>query len=139
VIQFKSVPLCVLDKPNLCTQVEPNCLTVRIQPDEGIHLSISTKSPEREDRIRQASLDFHYSEFGMQMPEAYERVILDGLKGDPTLFWRADGIEAAWKAMEPLLETYDSQPAPAVYEPGSWGPPQAMELLRKEGRRWLSL
>jgi len=139
IIEFKTVPLCVLDNPNLCPQVEPNRLTVRIQPDEGIHLAIATKSPEREDRIRKASLDFRYSQFGMQMPEAYERVLLDGIKGDPTLFWRADGIEAAWKVMEPLLKNGESQASPASYEPGTWGPGQADDLLKKDGRTWLSL
>lgn len=137
VIQFKPVPLCVLDTPGLCEMVHPNRLTVRIQPDEGILLTISTKSPEREDRIRPANLEFRYSSFGMRMPEAYERVIIDGLHGDPTLFWRADGIEAAWKVVEPVLEP---GAAPLeFYEPGSWGPDMAAELLRQDGRHWLSL
>jgi len=139
VIQFKRVPLCVLDNPNLCPHVEPNRLVVRIQPDEGIHLTISAKSPEREDRIRPANLDFRYSQFGMQMPDAYERVILDGLKGDPTLFWRADGIEAAWKVMEPLLSLSEDHPPPFAYEPGTWGPEQGSDLLGKDGRVWLSV
>ncbi len=134
VIEFKNVPLCVLDRPELCRQVEPNKLVVRIQPEEGIQLIISAKTPEREDTIRPVNLEFKYSSFGMPMPEAYERVILDGLGGDPTLFWRADGIEAAWKVVEPILQ--GTEP-PEEYDPGSWGPEKAARLLKADGREWM--
>jgi len=136
VIQFKPVPLCVLDNPDLCPQVQPNRLIVRLQPDEGIRLTIAAKSPELEDRIHSADLDFKYANLGMRMPDAYERVILDGLRGDPTLFWRSDGIEAAWKVVEPILDPDGT--VPAVYEPGTWGPAQAMQMIRNDHREWLS-
>jgi glucose-6-phosphate 1-dehydrogenase len=135
VIEFKGVPLCILDRAALCEQVRPNKLSIRIQPEEGIQMTISAKTPEWEDQIRPVNLDFRYSSFDMPMPEAYERVILDGLSGDPTLFWRADGVETAWRVVEPLLRI--SQP-PVGYEPGTWGPESAAEMLTADGRGWLT-
>ncbi len=138
VIQFKRVPLCVLDE-NVCRQQsQPNSLVIRLQPDEGIRLVFTTMVPGREDKIDLADMDFRYSSFGVQPIEAYERVLLDGLKGRPALFWRAEGVEAAWRAVAPLLkepcqEVWDSFPN---YEPGSWGPEQAQHLLRNDQRSW---
>jgi glucose-6-phosphate 1-dehydrogenase len=140
VIQFKSVPLCVLPNENMCPLVKPNTLSIRIQPDEGIKLSFMTQVPGREDRITATDLDFTYSEAGWRASEGYERVILDGLHGTPALFWRADGIEAAWRAVTPLIE---GPPANLVdkfpnYEPGEWGPEEADRLLDRDNRYWIS-
>jgi glucose-6-phosphate 1-dehydrogenase len=137
VITFKPVPLCIMDSPAMCSQIHPNRLIIRIQPDEGMSLLISAKSPEREDRIRTAHLDFNYASFGLGITEAYERVILDALNGDPTLFWTARGIEAAWTAMSPMLQPPEH--APALYSPGSWGPDEADDLLMKNGHSWFSI
>jgi glucose-6-phosphate 1-dehydrogenase len=137
IIQFKRVPLSVLAQRGECPIPQRNTLVVRIQPEEGMRLSFSTKVPGTEDRVALANLDFRYSAFGRALPEAYERVLLDGLRGNPTLFWRADAIEAAWRAMAPLIEAQEAGKEPAIYEPGSWGPGAAEELLRRDGRRWL--
>jgi len=139
VIQFKNVPLCVLPNEKLCELVRPNTLSIRIQPDEGIRLSFSVQRPGREDHISTEHLDFRYSSLGIRLAEGYERVLLDGLRGSPALFWRADGIEAAWRAVEPLIQTGAGDPAGLFlnYEPGSWGPNEADELLRRDGKYWL--
>jgi glucose-6-phosphate 1-dehydrogenase len=137
IINFKPVPLCVLDNPQACGTILPNRLVIRIQPDEGISLIISTKSPERNDRLCPADLSFHYASFGMEIPEAYERVILDGLNGNPGLFWNAAGIEAAWKVVEPILQIPEN--GPLIYEPGTWGPEQAQTLLKRDNREWISI
>ncbi len=137
IIQFKRVPLCVLGEAGECTIPQPNTLVIRIQPDEGIRLSFSTKVPGAQDKIALANMDFRYSAFGRPLPEAYERVILDGLRGNPTLFWRADAIEAAWRAVTPLIEPQPQGAEPLIYEPGTWGPREAEKLLNRDGRTWL--
>ncbi len=141
VIQFKTMPLCVLGDESLCSMVGPNQLTLRLQPDEGIRLSFSAKKPGMEDALGEANMDFRYADFGLDSTEAYDKVLLDGLEGRPALFWRADGIEAAWKAVEPLLHVNCDVPGGdgnfPNYEPGSWGPDGASELLAADGRRWL--
>jgi glucose-6-phosphate 1-dehydrogenase len=138
IIQFQKVPLCVLSKEGTCSVPQPNTLVIRIQPDEGIRLSFSTKLPGWKDEVALANMDFQYSAIGSPLPEAYERIILDGLRGDPTLFWRADGVEAAWKAVSPLLESADQAITPLPYAPGTWGPKEADELLSRAGRNWLN-
>ena len=139
VIQFKNVPLCVLPDEEACQMIQPNVLVLRIQPDEGIGIRFSAKVPGREYRVGSAQLDFRYADFGAPMPEAYERIILDGLRGVPTLFWRGDCVEAAWRAITPLLA-----PAPAgtaalpSYPRGTWGPAAADTLLQQDRRAWLA-
>jgi len=134
-IVFKQIPLCVLDDQSLCDSIRPNVIYVRIQPDEGIRLSFSAKVPGRRDEIATAVMGFSYADFGRRIPDAYERVLLDGLCGVPTLFWRADAIERAWKVVEPLLAP---MARPAEYEPGGWGPAEAEALIRQDGRNWIS-
>jgi len=139
VIRFKGVPLCVLESERACAQMRPNTLTLRLQPDEGIRLSFCARIPDRGERIGQADLDFRYAKFGVEMPEAYEQVLLDGLRGRTSHFWRADGVEAAWRTVEPLLKAQDAaEGAPPAYEPGSWGPSEAARLPRRDGGSWLS-
>jgi glucose-6-phosphate 1-dehydrogenase len=139
VIRFKEVPLCVLEDIKACQGVKPNVLVLRIQPDEGIRLSISTRLPGVEDKVSTQYLDFRYSDSGLPISEAYERIILDGLHGNRMLFWRADGVEAAWRTVEPLLETGASRHSRDYpnYEPGGWGPPEADQLLGADGRAWI--
>ena len=139
IIQFKRVPLCVLGEAGENPIAQPNTLVVRIQPDEGIRLSFSTKVPGTEDNVALANLDFRYADLGRKLPEAYERVILDGLRGRPTLFWRSDGIEAAWRTVTPLIEPDPDRVKPLEYEPGTWGPAEAAELLRRDGHGWLDV
>lgn len=138
-IQFKEVPTCVLDDEESCKMLMPNVLALRIQPNEGIRLTFSAKVPGARDDIMQAHLDFRYGDFGIPLPDAYERILLDCLCGRPALFWRADCVEAAWRAVAPLLDGPDDAVAATLpnYEPGTWGPRAADELLRRDKRSWL--
>ena len=83
-------------------------------------------------------MEFSYASLGREIPDAYERVLLDGLSGVPTLFWRADAVEAAWKVVAPLLDPENVRRSLHEYKPGGWGPRDAEELLAKDGRSWLS-
>ena len=116
----------------------PDALIVRVYPDEGLSLQFGAKVPGHEFNIRQASMDFRYAtdEEG-QGAEAYERVLLDALVGDATLFVRADEVGRAWRIVDPLLEAWaqSNDPIP-LYEASSWGPREANELLSREGRHW---
>jgi glucose-6-phosphate 1-dehydrogenase len=137
-IQFKCVPACVLDPKGPCRHgLHPNTLAIRIQPDEGIRLSFCAKAPGRDGSVARTSLDFRYSDFGVRMPEAYEKVLLDGIRGRAGMFWRADVVEEAWRVVAPLLR----EPATArkfpIYRPGTWGPPEAEALPRRDGRAWM--
>ncbi len=86
-------------------------------------------------------MEFHYADDfeGIAIPEAYERLLLDALQGDASLFARSDGIELSWRIMDPIIHGWETEKAPpmAIYEPGSWGPSEAEELLTREGRSWL--
>jgi len=139
-IQFKSVPVCVFENADSCARLNPNVLVVRIQPDEGVRLSFSAKVPGREDNVTDANLDFRYADLGGQLSDAYERVILDSLRGKPTLFWRSDSIEEAWKFVAPLLEVNSVKVGSGFpnYAVGSWGPREANDLLTHNGCQWLN-
>lgn len=139
IVRFREVPLCVIGDAKACKELRPNALIVRIQPDEGTRLSFSARLPGRDERIAQAHMDFRYADFGGELSGGYEQVLLDGLEGKPSLFWRADGVEAAWRAVAPLLDDSEkSDPAGFPnYEPGSWGPSDAEALLARDGREWL--
>ncbi len=139
IVRFREVPLCVVGDEKVCESVLPNTLVVRVQPDEGTALSFSARLPGREERITQAHMDFRYADLGAAPSDGYEQVLLDGIEGKPSLFWRADGIEASWRAVAPLLDaevTTDPSRLP-TYEPGSWGPGEAEALLSRDGRQWL--
>jgi glucose-6-phosphate 1-dehydrogenase len=133
VVRFREVPLDIFEVGAAYANQKPNSLIARIQPDEGVRLSFSTRGAGREEEVVPANLDFRYADIGGALSGGYERVLLDGLEGKPSLFWRSDGIEAAWRAVEPLLEAEGTPPA---YGSGSWGPVQAAELLRRDGRAW---
>lgn len=137
VIQFKRVPLCILDDEGACKNIRPNILVMRIQPDEGISLQFNMQQPGHTENLDVADLGFRYTELESQPGEAYEKVIVDAMKARSTLFWRSDSIEAAWRAVTPLLATGDI-PADTFpnYEPGSWGPASADQLLMQDGRYW---
>ncbi|MDQ6784603.1 MAG: glucose-6-phosphate dehydrogenase [Actinomycetota bacterium] len=117
---------------------KPDALVVRVQPDEGLSLQFGAKVPGHEFNIRKASMDFRYSaDADGPSAEAYERVLLDALIGDPTLFVRADEVSRAWRIVDPLLEHWADSPDPIpLYQAASWGPREATELLTREGRRW---
>lgn len=117
---------------------EPNSLVMRIQPDEGISLRFSTKIPGGGLTVRDVAMDFRYgAAFGASAPEAYERLILDTMRGDATLFTRADEVEAQWSFIDPILEAWKTEKAPiATYEAGSWGPREADALLTPGRDAW---
>src|SRR5208283_1571789 len=111
---------------------------MRIQPDEGISLRFATKVPGQGIAVRDVAMDFRYgNEFGSSTPEAYERLILDAMRGDATLFTRADEVEAQWRFIDPIRRGWETEHAPlAFYDAGSWGPPEADAILEPGGDRW---
>ncbi len=138
-IQFKEVPhklFTEFDSP-----LQPNVLVIRIQPNEGITLKFGAKLPGQAMRIRWVNMDFRYgSSFGVRPPEAYERLLLDCMLGDSTLFARRDMVERGWEIVSPILEAW-TEPASDFpnYEAGSWGPEEAFALLERDGRSWRKL
>jgi len=137
-IQFKQAPHLPFRRAGLDV-VEGDVLSLRIQPDEGITLKFGAKVPGPSMRIRQVAMDFSYgATFGAEDASPYERLILDCMKGDQTLFDRADGVEAAWELMDPLLTAWSTARAVEYpnYAAGTWGPKQADELLERDGRAW---
>ena len=117
---------------------DPNVLVIRIQPDEGITLRFGAKVPVPGVRIRPVSMDFLYgASFAQESPDAYERLILDAMLGDATLFPRYDEVEEAWEVVEPILEHFARErPEFPNYDAGSWGPEAADTLLEQDGRHW---
>jgi glucose-6-phosphate 1-dehydrogenase len=120
--------------------VQPNQLILAVQPNEGVALSLVAKIPGARMAVRPVNMEFLYgTSFMSQSPEAYERLILDTMRGDATLFARNDEVEAAWTIVDPILEAWRSQPGPLPqYEPGSSGPAEA-DALMEPGSRWRSL
>ena len=140
-IHLKEIPP-ILFNADPAKRLEPNILAIRIQPDEGFSLGISCKKPGPHAEIAPVKMDFHYGDiFGAgSSPEAYERLLLDVLTGDPTLFMRRDAVETAWRWVMPLLERWSQQTAPLPsYPAGSWGPPDADRLIESMGRTWRPL
>jgi glucose-6-phosphate 1-dehydrogenase len=122
--------------------VEPNVLSLRIQPDEGLSLRISTKLPGPKVRVCPVKMDFHYgSAFGDEPPEAYERLLLDVMAGDATLFMRRDAVEACWAWVTDILRAWDARAVRSLpqYPAGTWGPPEADALIEADQRRWRTL
>jgi glucose-6-phosphate 1-dehydrogenase len=140
-VQLKDVPP-ILFNADPAKQLEPNVLTIRIQPDEGFSLGISCKRPGPRVQVAPVKMDFHYGEtFGQSSsPEAYERLILDVMHNDPTLFMRRDAVEAAWRWVMPVLERWAqrTEPLPS-YAAGAWGPAEADRLIESTGRKWRAL
>jgi glucose-6-phosphate 1-dehydrogenase len=123
--------------PGTDARLEPDALIVRVQPDEGLSLRFGAKVPGHAFRVQKASMDFSYKSFDQQSIDAYERVILDALIGDPTLFIRADEVGRSWRIVDPVLQYWssDEQPIP-LYQAASWGPSEAMALVARDGRAW---
>jgi glucose-6-phosphate 1-dehydrogenase len=118
--------------------LDPDALVLRIQPDEGITLRFGAKVPGHSFRVRTASMQFSYGEsFPEESPEAYERLLLDALVGDPTLFIRSDEVRQCWRIIDPVIQHWadDSKRIP-TYEAGSWGPDEADRLIERDGRSW---
>ncbi len=135
---FRKVPFALFDKNDQHCDVEQNVLRLRIQPNEGIGLQIASKVPGDEFAVGRVKMEFGYEEaFQMQAAEAYERLLLDWMRGDPTLFARADEVELSWGWLEPILKYWDSGASPLYfYEQHSQGPKESADLLRDEGYQW---
>jgi glucose-6-phosphate 1-dehydrogenase len=109
----------------------------RIQPDDGLALRLDVKVPGPGVRVRPVDMSFLYKEtFDDSSPEAYERLLLDAMRGDSTLFARSDEVDAAWQLITPLLEAEEAGLPVATYPAGSWGPAEADELLARDSHRW---
>ena len=134
---FKRVPHLPFVS-SLARDLEPNSLVLRIQPDEGVTMDFGAKVPGPEFRVRTVSMDFSYgAAFLEESPDAYERLMLDAMVGDPTLFIRDDEVEQAWKIVTPIQEAWESGQAPLTrYPAGTWGPRAADRLIEATGRRW---
>ena len=115
-----------------------NAIVIRVQPDEGVTVRFGSKIPGSQMEVRDVSMDFGYgASFTESSPEAYERLILDVLLGEPPLFPRHEEVEQSWRVLDPVIEHWaTSEDAPEDYPAGSWGPPAADELLSRDGREW---
>jgi len=135
-VHFKKAPFVLFNKETN----EANVLVIRIQPDEGISLRMQAKMPGTSFRIEPVKMDFHYgTSFGKASPEAYERLLLDAMSGDATLFARRDEVEEAWAFIDIIENSWAAKknaPELFFYPSGSWGPEAADELLARDGRAW---
>jgi glucose-6-phosphate 1-dehydrogenase len=137
-IRFKAPPLLLFRQTGV-RQLEQNELVMHIQPNEGISLSFSAKVPGPVVNLGGVDMSFKYSDyFGAAPSTGYETLLLDCMIGDPTLFQRADTVDAGWRVVDPILDEWKSNPASDFpnYAAGSWGPDAADQLLARDGRKW---
>jgi len=135
IIQFKRVPLLLFPQE---TDIKPNRIAVCIEPDEGIHLQFETRKPGMEMETASVDMKFNYSRFGDNvLPDAYERLLLDSIQGDPSLFARSDEIESAWSFVDPIIaDQAKGSRKLHSYKPGTWGPKEADQFVAKDGIKW---
>lgn len=139
-VVFKPAPHAIF--PEASGRIGPNVLALRLQPDEGITLGMTIKDPGPGGlRLAPADLDMTFADrlenTGLRMPDAYERLVMDVVRGDQTLFMRSDEVEAAWAWIDPVVATWSERgDRPLAYEPGSSGPDDALMLMHRDGRRW---
>jgi glucose-6-phosphate 1-dehydrogenase len=141
-IQFKRAPRLLFRDFLDGATLDPNLLTMRIQPDEGISLTFHTKVPGSPLRIRPMNMDFTYGAGDLAAaPSAYETLLLDAMQGDTTLFARSDEVEAAWEIIDQVLEAWAELPPPSFpnYPAGSSGPDTANSLIEGDRRHWRDL
>ena len=138
-VQFKAAPPVLFNAEG--QTVDSNALVIRIQPDEGISLRMSAKMPGSSLRIEPVKMDFHYgTSFGKATPEAYERLLLDAMSGDATLFARRDEVEEAWTFVDAIRAEWDKDLDDlAIYAAGTWGPSEADDLIKRHGATWRRL
>jgi glucose-6-phosphate 1-dehydrogenase len=135
-VRFRALPHSIF--PSMSETAQPNALLIRLQPDEGLNLSLMVKVPGEGMRLRQVglALDFHET-FKASRMEAYERLLMDVLRNQLTLFTRGDELEAAWSWLAPVLEHLERNPeAPRPYAAGTWGPPASTAMLGRDGATW---
>src|ERR1700736_5527391 len=143
-IHFKNAPGVLFNRDQMAVRDgSQNVLVIRIQPDEGVSLRMQSKIPGASVRVQPVKMDFHYgTSFGTASPEAYERLLLDAMAGDPTPFARRDEVEEAWRFVDEIEEEWhqDEKQSPlAFYPAGSWGPAEAEALIENDGRAWRRL
>ena len=140
-IQFRRPPT-ELFEPEADGHSGANQLVLRIQPNEGASLAFEAKIPGSRRRLQEVRMDFRYgTAFAVPPPEAYERLLLDVMLGDPTLFTRTDEVESAWRFITPILDAWElpDAPCPVTYVAGSWGPPRPMNSSKADGAKWRRL
>jgi glucose-6-phosphate 1-dehydrogenase len=136
VVRFKPIPHSIFNQPT--SSFQPNSLVIRLQPDEGLSLNLMAKTPGDSMRLKQAELELDFREqFKTPRMDAYERLLLDVLRGQQTLFMRGDELEAAWEWVEPILKYWEQDDTnPIPYSAGTWGPAAASALIGRDGLQW---
>lgn len=136
VVEFKSPPHMLFDL-NSGDRFARNILSICVQPDEGIHLQFEAKIPGSSQSFRSVDMEFHYADaFDEPISDSYERLILDAIEGDPSLFTRSDEIEAAWRIFDPIIQYAESEAPMATYQRGTEGPTEAIYMMAEEKRQW---
>jgi len=142
VIQFRRPPLMLFGDGGPADVFDANRLVIQIQPAEGIQLHLQTKVPDAGMKLTMTDLDFRFQrEFSGDMPDSYQRLLLDALNGDASLFARSDEVELAWQIIDPILAAWNSPAAPGLgeYEVGQWGPVCSNAWMQKQGRQWFDV
>ncbi len=137
VVAFKPIPHSIF--PDDAGAIQSNKLVIRLQPDEGVRQWVMIKDPGPGGmRLRHVPLDMSFAEaFGVRNPDAYERLLMDIIRGNPTLFMRGDEVEAAWRWVDPILRAWERDGrSPHAYTAGTWGPSRAIALIERDGRTW---
>jgi glucose-6-phosphate 1-dehydrogenase len=138
-IELKRLPLRLFGRT--CDELEPNVLRLALQPDEKISLRFGVKYPYSNNQIYSANMVFSYRDtFKIHLHRPYERLLIDIIKGDLTLFVREDEIEAMWTVVDPIIKRWEEQVPRDFpnYDSGAWGPREAQELVEQEGRTWVT-
>jgi glucose-6-phosphate 1-dehydrogenase len=143
-IQFKQPPLVLFQggDGSGAEGIKPNVISMRIQPDEGIALRFAAKLPGPNMTMSSVNMNFSYADaFGASSANGYERLLLDAMLGDGTLFAHRDGVEATWALMTPILEAWEKDPVNHFpnYAAGTWGPAASDAMMKKDGRKWRKL
>jgi len=137
-IQFKQIPLSLFNWKNMAGEA-PNVLVIRMQPDEGINLTFGAKTPGPINQIAPVTMEFCYQDaFGSSPPEAYERLLLDCIQGDQTLFTRSDEVVEQWRFVTDILNAWKEYPIELLpkYAAGTWGPEESDKFVRSDKRKW---
>jgi glucose-6-phosphate 1-dehydrogenase len=136
---FRRAPHLAFFAPSESRELGRNALVIRIQPDEGVTLRFGAKVPDTALEVRDVTMDFAYGHaFTQSSPEAYERLILDVLLGDPPLFPHHREVELSWQILDPITSHWAASGRPETYRPGTWGPESAAAILARDGRVWRS-
>jgi glucose-6-phosphate 1-dehydrogenase len=139
-IHFKAVPLVLFKEEAAATVLQPAVLTLTIQPHEGISLRFCAKVPGEAISVGNVLMTMTYADaFKRPIAEAYERLLLDCMRGDATLFNRRDAVDRAWELIEPVLQIWDATPGVELYAPGSAGPAGADAMIERDGHEWRKL